>query len=334
MKNSATQISVKLSICIPTFNRVDCLDAALKSIAENLQGQNSAEVVVSDNNSSDATECIVKYYQEQLPILYHKNSANIGGIKNLVKAISLAKGEYVWLFSDDDIMISGSVKYLLDFLANHKDIEYVFFPRALVTKDLQSTIHVVQPIAVMSDTIFPDGKSLFISCDGQMPSILGFFSSTIIRRNLWAENIKKPNVSLSNTWAHLITILNAILDKKCAILGKVGVLCRLQNPTVFSVNSKVWFDDYIRCFLLAMELGYSQELCSASIRRIIRSFSKGFVVDKAKGLRTDNILACLSELHCKDLTVKSFPWFYFSFLPSKILNLAFRTFIWGRKRII
>ena len=53
-----------LSICIPTFNRIECLDNCLKSIkvaSENYKF--NFEVCIKDNNSEGNAYSIVKKYQ-------------------------------------------------------------------------------------------------------------------------------------------------------------------------------------------------------------------------------------------------------------------------------
>jgi glycosyltransferase involved in cell wall biosynthesis len=308
-----------LSICIPTYNRSSFLNEALASILENMEDLNTMEVIISDNNSTDNTQDIVRYYQDELQIRYHKNDSNLGAVNNLFKAVSLASGRYVWLFSDDEVMVNGSINYLLHFLENNNSVDYIYYPRVLVNRDLQNTPIGQQPNSSDEDVLFKSGIELFAYDNGAMPSIMGFFSSTIIKKSLWSGNIDGSPSFLESEWAHLETILKAIPSKECAILGKAGVLCRLGNYRSFSVNSKVWFDDYIKCFQLAITLGYSRTLSMEAIGRVITHFSKSVVIDKANGLREDSIHSALDRLGMSGYKVKNYFWYYLSFFPSKIL---------------
>jgi len=109
-----------ISVCIPTYNRAELLNKALRSILEDFDGIN-VEVIVSDNASEDNTEEVVRAYQSDYPSLkYYRNEKNIGLDDNAVASIQRAEGEYVFLFSDDDVFLPGSAKYLLDLIDKFK----------------------------------------------------------------------------------------------------------------------------------------------------------------------------------------------------------------------
>ena len=318
-----------LSICIPTFNRADLIDAALHSIENNLIDQESVEVIICDNASEDNTQEIVNTYCDRIPnFRYHRNSSNIGPVKNVRKVIELATGEFVWLFADDDVMAVGALAYLLRFLSDHSDVDYLFYTREVVDFDLKPTRIGVQPKGLNSDVIFSDGNGLFCGCDGQMPYFIGFYSSTIIRRQIWLDSASKVAVvSDDYAWDHLLIIFRAIRNGKCAILSKIGVLARL-NYRQIQARSKGAFDDSIHCYLEIMKLGYSPGTCLKTIRDIIRKDSKGFVIDQANGIRDDTLLDFFIKYRLKRMIVYSLPWSFLSLLPQKILNILWRLYCW------
>ena len=96
----------KLSICIITYNRSGCLKECLDSIMISVSGYESQiEIIVSDNASTDDTADIIRSFQITYPwIRYHRNNTNIGGERNLFTAATMASGEYIWIFGDDDKM--------------------------------------------------------------------------------------------------------------------------------------------------------------------------------------------------------------------------------------
>ncbi len=60
-----------LSICIPTFNRLNCLNNCLNSILIASQNYNfNFEVCVSDNFSEGDVESIINIYKNKLDINY------------------------------------------------------------------------------------------------------------------------------------------------------------------------------------------------------------------------------------------------------------------------
>jgi len=312
---------------MPTYNRADLLPSALQSIKENLDPEYPVEVVICDNASSDNTKAIIEDFKNKIPGLqYHRNSSNIGPVNNLYKAIDLACGEFIWIFSDDDVMPQGALAYLLGFLKNHPDVFYIYYTRKLVDKNLTPTESPIQPDNLEKDAVYPDGNSLFCSCDGQMPFVIGFYSSTVIKKEIWSDNLKTVKQATEyHAWDHLLIIMKAIRDKKCAIISKVGVLARL-NYRPIKTRSKVGFDDSIQCFLEAIKLGYSPHQCLKTIKSIVRSDSRGFVVDKAMGYRHDTILSFLLKNNLGRMLVYSLPWLLFSMLPYKILNMLWKMY--------
>jgi len=107
------------SIAIPTYNRSAFLDLCLSQILKQFPGNESyLELIVSDNASSDNTEEIVqKYISSGLPITYIKNKENTGADNNIAQAFLLATAKYVLVLADDDVLVDGSLKTILDILA-------------------------------------------------------------------------------------------------------------------------------------------------------------------------------------------------------------------------
>lgn len=86
-----------LSICIPTYNRCDILDVTLHKLFSNPDFDNdSIEVIVSDNCSTDNTRKIVSKYPF---VKYYCNEKNTSFF-NLTTVLSYATGTYIRLFND------------------------------------------------------------------------------------------------------------------------------------------------------------------------------------------------------------------------------------------
>ena len=92
-----------VSICIPTYNRAEKLERAVRS-AQNSTYEN-IEIIISDNASSDHTEAVSKRLAStDGRILYFRNESNIGAAKNFEHVRSKANGKYfMWLGDDDRI---------------------------------------------------------------------------------------------------------------------------------------------------------------------------------------------------------------------------------------
>lgn len=106
-----------LSIAVPTYNRANLLDLCLTRIIEQLPINGEVEVLISNNASTDETQQVVKKHQLAYPQLrYSENEKNGGPDFNIAKAFELATGKYVWVFSDDDLLLPKALEKLLPLL--------------------------------------------------------------------------------------------------------------------------------------------------------------------------------------------------------------------------
>jgi glycosyltransferase involved in cell wall biosynthesis len=107
-----------LTITIPTFNRCDCLDLLLESIAKQLAPvAKDVSVIVMDNHSSDQTPaCCEKWGRQIERLVYIRNSENIGMSRNIIKCFEITQSMYSWSIGDDDILRLGIIQHIVDLL--------------------------------------------------------------------------------------------------------------------------------------------------------------------------------------------------------------------------
>jgi glycosyltransferase involved in cell wall biosynthesis len=109
----------KLSICIPTYNRVDLLKESILSVLKAIEfSKFNIEVIISDNHSNDKTEEFCTYLTNSYTFInYYRNEENLNEL-NFYIAAQRAKSSFVWLFSDDDILNINSIKIVCDKLSD------------------------------------------------------------------------------------------------------------------------------------------------------------------------------------------------------------------------
>jgi abequosyltransferase len=106
-----------LTIAIPTYNRSACLAQLLEILAPQLTGEERVELIISDNASPDDTPNVVSTFREKgLALTYSRNETNIGADANFIRCYERARGEYVWIFGDDDIIVPGGLNEVLRLL--------------------------------------------------------------------------------------------------------------------------------------------------------------------------------------------------------------------------
>lgn len=97
-----------VSICMPTYNRVETLRRALESALA--QTYANCEVIVSDNASTDGTQELCAQVAAADPrVRYLRQDANRGPTANFNTLIESFRGDYALMLSDDDWLDDGYV---------------------------------------------------------------------------------------------------------------------------------------------------------------------------------------------------------------------------------
>ncbi|MBY3072600.1 glycosyltransferase family 2 protein [Rhizobium laguerreae] len=121
--------AIKLSICLPTFNRAVFLNKALAYFVTDYKIPFEYEIVISDNASTDNTREIVDaYISEGLPIRYFRRTENLGYEPNLSSAFRHARGEYNVYLADDDMLIIDGIVDTIKYLDANPDVTACYAP--------------------------------------------------------------------------------------------------------------------------------------------------------------------------------------------------------------
>lgn len=109
---------VVLSIAIPTYNRAIWLKLCLEQLLPQVDSiGDSVEVTIYDNASPDnTTETVQAFIDQNFSLSYKRNNENIGSDKNIAQCFNLAKGRYVLILGDDDIVLDGALPKIIALL--------------------------------------------------------------------------------------------------------------------------------------------------------------------------------------------------------------------------
>jgi glycosyltransferase involved in cell wall biosynthesis len=103
-----------LTIAIPTYNRAWCLRELLPLLVDEVENEPRIELIISDNASPDETPSVVEEFVARgLRVRYIRNPQNIGPDANFLQCFEQARGKYVWIFSDDDLIVPGGIAKIL-----------------------------------------------------------------------------------------------------------------------------------------------------------------------------------------------------------------------------
>ncbi|MEO0843754.1 MAG: glycosyltransferase family 2 protein, partial [Cyanobacteria bacterium J06643_5] len=112
----------KVSICIPTYNRIDLLPFAIESVLK--QSYQDFELIVCDDGSSDGTADLMSKYQDNR-IKYIRHQQNIGKSNNMRSGFDAATGDYFIKFDDDDRLTPDFIAETVAILEKDSSIDFV-----------------------------------------------------------------------------------------------------------------------------------------------------------------------------------------------------------------
>ncbi len=153
---------MKISICIPQYNRIEYL---LKSLAQiERQTYPDIEISISDDCSSDDTvekiEALKAHYK--YPIVFDRNPVNYGYDRNYRKCIEMGTGDYAFVIGNDDsIEGENSIENLVSFLQSN-NLPDLGFCNMIEERTDNSFIQRAQKTAVLGSG--PDVALKYYSC--------------------------------------------------------------------------------------------------------------------------------------------------------------------------
>jgi FkbM family methyltransferase len=130
-----------LSVCISTYNRAEWLATSLKNwqrLYPNALPE--VEFLVCDNASTDHTSNVVQPYLERSDFSYYRNNFNVGMLGNLRQTTHYAKGQYVWILGDDDLLMPNAIETILDKLYAYLKVSLVYLNYAFTRIEDARTI--------------------------------------------------------------------------------------------------------------------------------------------------------------------------------------------------
>ena len=199
-----------LSICIPSYNRAECLPDLLGSIAseiarlpEGLSGED-VEIVVSDNASQDETEAVVESYRPVIPrLVYLRQRENIGADRNYLAAIAGSSGTFSWLMGSDDRIEAGGLLRVLQAAERFGDLAGFTVGVKGYDRQFADEIRITHSTEIPDNTIISGPENIFATFIERF----GLISAQIVRRELWQAVCEEEDLEpYFNAYVHLFVI--------------------------------------------------------------------------------------------------------------------------------
>lgn len=297
----------KLTIAIPTFNRKDVLRQCLKSIIPQMTDQ--VEIYISDNCSTDGTE---KLFQEEFTdrnIVYSRNEQNIGSDKNFLKCYTEGRGEYIHLLSDDDLMLPGTVAFLLNCIKEKPSVIYL---RACNIED--------------ADTAVIDGSyTVYRDIPGFLQEMGVYITliSTMALRKEYILTISDMTKFIGTNFPQSYVAIECLRQGGCAVIKDCPAIAYRTGDAHGYSFYQVWIYQFLKLMQYLSVAGCNDR----DIRRISTGILNHDILGFILGFRVHGTELDMSETKYLFQGIKKYPetWIRLlsaAFLPRSILCLG------------
>lgn len=216
------------SICIPSYNAAAIIEETLDSVLAQTFGD--FEVIVVDDASTDATEEVVRRYGDPR-MRVERNAVNVGYARNVARCWELARGTYVYLLGNDDVLSPVALERTLEAFRSDPDVALVTRPYYwFAGDDPADAVRHVAPLDVAHDRIVgvdADDRTLCAVVDS-----LGQLSGLAFRRDRVADGFDEAIFT-----AHVRPFLATWRQHKAVFLCDYVVAVRIVSSQTRSLSS-------------------------------------------------------------------------------------------------
>lgn len=227
-----TEAGIVLSVCIATRNRADAIGPTLEALIE--QCGDRVEVVVVDGASTDATAEVVGALARRHDCLrYFPQTVNSGIDGDFDKAIELARGEYCWLLSDDDIPLPGAMARVLAACAESPQV--VVVDAEVYSADLSRPLK-ARRMGFSGERRYGAGEMDHLLAD--CGDALSFIGALVVRRDLWLA--RERRAYYGTEFVHVGVVFQAPLPGTAIALGMPLLRIRYGVGNWIRRSFEVW----------------------------------------------------------------------------------------------
>ncbi len=222
----------RLSICIATYNRSNFIAETLESIIPQLS--DDIELLVVDGASTDNTEIILNEYALKEPRLRYVRFDKKGGVdQDYCKAVEMARGQYCWLFTDDDLIKPGAVNAVLNKMGN--DVSLIVVNAEVLNRDLTKKIE-DRIIKYDNDMVYENDQ--FEKLFADTINYMSFIGSVVINRAFWLQREKE--CYFGSEFIHLGVIFQGPLSAQACLIAEPYISIRYGNAQWNQRSFEIW----------------------------------------------------------------------------------------------
>ena len=295
-----------VSICIPTYGRVEILHKTLDSIFCQNVDTNLFEICISDNSPTDETKQMLdSYFSDKTNIIYSKSTCE--GYYNSIEALKLGRGSLLKLHNNYTMFAGGKLSFFITFVQNFiKESPVLFFSAGSLK--LKRT------------------SEKYDSFDAFLKSIT-YFSTWSTSFCIWKEDfisLMAKEIELDKMFPHT-SLLFSLTDKTTYIVDDekyfenqdVGKKGGYNLPETFGTRYLGMVDS------LAKRKAISQSTASLIYKRILQFISEWYLLCKVFSDKYlfgfENWQIIVEKLYGKK-EIRAIHWYYLLHLPKALVK--------------
>ena len=223
-----------LTIAIPAHNKAHLLKEAISSIQIEEGFGEDFNILISDNSLNNDIETLyLEEFSQNLNIEY-VNSKNFESLDaNVNRSIDKSKAKYVWIFGDDDILISGIVKSLIIFLKQNDPDLLILNSQSFRNSNLIELSRL--PINIRNFYSENQNNEFLIDLGGY----LTFVGCILVKRQLWIDHYDKSKIG--SYFAHIHCLTSIKNKRKVHYFSKPSLKMRLGSQTWLNKSFQIWY---------------------------------------------------------------------------------------------
>lgn len=209
---------LNITVLLTTFRRPDYLRLAIQSVLR--QKNIYFELIVVDDHSKDGTQTAVKSFADRR-IRYIENKKNLGFPGVFKKGVGLSRGEYIFLLSDDDLIVRNDTLQNVYREMKRKKASYGQTGLMFYDTDPGSPYRWATP-HMLKTVYFPPSKSLLFNTRRWH---FGFASGNIYKTDL----VNKSDIINDIWFSHVKPIYRALARGSALYFGNHFILGRISK---------------------------------------------------------------------------------------------------------
>jgi glycosyltransferase involved in cell wall biosynthesis len=273
---------ILLSICIPTYNRCILLNEAINRLVSQIHGMNGIELIISDNASSDKTELVVNKLKKRYPdIIYYRNEYNLGFDGNFLNCLEKAKGKYVWLLSDDDIVMEGAIEHILHSIKSNPVCIHLNSANVINEKPLSWG----EPRYIYQGVLKYTDRNAYIKKMG----IYCTFLSSLVFKKEFIDEIKCFDYYLGSNLLQSHVLLETMKHEGIYLIETFLCICARENKTVNYDIYETWIKNYSLLLYHSKRFGFSNSIIDEVLQKSFESTVFFFIIKYRYTCKNSNV---------------------------------------------